>query len=161
VTSWPERIAPLGRVSLDTNAVVYFLDRTELYFDLVAHVFERAEAGTLELVLSTLVETELLVGPLRAGNQGAVEAVRLLLDHFPGVTVRPIDRAVARTAAELRAAQRLATPDALIAATAVVCGAEAVIGNDRRCAARLAAPPYLLLSDYVDVTAAPPQGGDG
>ena len=154
MTTWAERIARLDRVCLDTNAVIYFLDRTEPYFDLVAHVFERAEAGHLEIVLSALVETELLVGPLRDGNPAAVEAVRLLLDHFPGVSVHPIDRSVARAAAQLRAAHGLATPDALIVGTAVVAGAEAIIGNDRRCAARLAAPPYLVLSDYVDPASA-------
>jgi predicted nucleic acid-binding protein len=148
VTTWAERIAPLRRVSLDTNAVIYFLDRTEPYFSLVAPVFERAEAGGLEIVLSALVETELLVGPLRDANQGGVEAIRLFLDHFPGVTVHLIDRVVARTAAELRAAHRLATPDALIAATAVVAGVDAIIGNDRRCAGRIVSPDYLLLSDY-------------
>lgn len=149
LSEWEARLAECQRVALDTNAVIYFLDGTEPYFPLVEVVFSMAEKGNLGLLVAAIVETELLVGPLRSGNAAAVGQIRLLLDHFPGLTVTSIDRTVAQTAAELRARHGLATPDALIAAVAQVDGCNALVGNDRDCAQRLTAPDYLYLRDFI------------
>jgi predicted nucleic acid-binding protein len=147
---WLERLGSLRRLALDTNAIIYFLDRTEPHFALMEALFDRAESGELEVVVPALVEMELLVGPYRSSDDAAVDGIRLLLDHFPGLAVAPIDRAAAQAAARLRAELGLATPDALIVGTALAAGCEAVVGNDRTCAARLTTPSYLLLSDFAD-----------
>lgn len=149
MTPWAVRVAAARRVALDTNALIYFLDRTEPYYPLVAEVFALAEEGAAEIVVPTLAETELLVGLVRTEDAGAQARLGLLLDHFPGLSVAPLDRAAARSAAQLRAALNLATPDALLIGTALAAGCAAVIGNDRVCAARVTEPEYFYLSEFV------------
>jgi predicted nucleic acid-binding protein len=136
-------------VALDTNALIYFLDHTEPYYPLVAAVFQLAEEGAVEIVVPTLAETELLVGLLRHGDAAAQARLGLLLDHFPGLSMAPLDRAAAQAAARLRAALGLATPDALLVGMALAAGCGAIVGNDRVCAARVTEPAYLYLADFV------------
>jgi predicted nucleic acid-binding protein len=147
LSDWVERVAAGRRVALDTNALIYFLDRTEPYFPLVAAVFQLAEEGAIEIVVPTLAETELLVGLLRNADAAAQARLGLLLDHFPGLSVAPLDRPAARAAAGLRASLGLATPDALLVGTALAAGCGAIVGNDRLCAARVQEPAYLYLAD--------------
>lgn len=149
MTPWVERVAAARRVALDTNALIYYLDHTDPYFPLVMAVFQLAEDGTVEIVVPTLAETELLVGLLRNADAAAQARIGLLLDHFPGLSVAPLDRAAAQTAARLRAALGLATPDALLVGTALAAGCRAIVGNDRLCASRVTEPAYLYLSDFV------------
>jgi predicted nucleic acid-binding protein len=148
VTEWRRRVAEAGRLALDTNALIYFLDRTMPYYPLCAAVFGLAEDGRIEIVVPTLAEVELLVGLTRKGDDAGIARLGLLLERFPGLTVAPLDRAAALAAARLRAHLGLATPDALLAGTALAAGCNAVVGNDRLCRERLTEPAYLYLSDY-------------
>lgn len=59
------------------------------------------------------------------------------LRGFPNLTLLPVDLEVALQAANVRALTRLATPDAILVASALLSGCEAVITNDRDWRARL------------------------
>ncbi|MGB9279642.1 MAG: PIN domain-containing protein [Pseudonocardiaceae bacterium] len=120
-----------GRVVFDTAACIYYLERpaADPRCAVLLPVVRAAQAGTVELVISTVTVTELLTGPLRAANREAEAGVRLFIGLL--CTVAPVDIAVAERAATLRAAHRLRTPDALICATALCSGA-VVVGNDSR-----------------------------
>lgn len=141
-------LEPYRRLALDTNAVIYFLDGTEPYFPLVDALFGAVEDGQKEIVLSVLVEMELLVKPYRDGDNLAITRIGLLTDHYPNLAVAPITRAVAQRAARIRAREKLATPDALIVACAIEAGCEVLIGNDQECQRRLKSLPYVYLSDF-------------
>lgn len=151
LSDWLTAIGGSRRIGLDTNAVIYFLDAKAPFADLLAPLFRRCEAGEIQLIVPSLVEMELLVGPRRDGDVTAVERIGLLLDHFPNLRVVAIDRDAAQLAARLRAEHSLSTPDALIVAAAQVAGCDLVVGTDRQCAARLVAPRYLCLTDFVDL----------
>lgn len=56
---------------------------------------------------------------------------------------------IARTAAHVRAETDLRLPDAFIVATAVVSECDALVGNDRDCARRVKAIPYVYLEDVI------------
>lgn len=146
--SWHARLLEAGRVAVDTNALIYFLDLSPVYYPLMAAAFGLAEDGHLEIVVPTLVEVELLVGLMRSGDERNVARLRLLLDGFKGLEIAPLDRAAATEAARIRASTGLSTPDALVIGTALAAGCRAVIGNDLRCARRITVPTYLCLSDY-------------
>ncbi|HWB72047.1 MAG TPA: PIN domain-containing protein [Egibacteraceae bacterium] len=147
-------LADLGRVVLDTSVCIYYLDRPadDPRRRVVEPVVSAAEAGTVELVISPVTVTELLVGPLRERNRAAEAAVRLFVTTL--CRLAPAGLAVAGVAARLRAAFGLATPDALICATGVVEEADAVVGNDARWK-RLDEVPYVHLDDVLG--AAPPR----
>lgn len=145
--AWHARIAPLQRVAFDTNALIYLFEDHLPHADLVAAVLGRVEQGHALGVVSTIVEMELLVRPLRQRDFAFVVGLDLFLRNERNWLVRDVDRRVARSAAEIRASTGMGTPDALIAATAALEGCDAIIGNDRGFARR-SDVPYLVLDDY-------------
>lgn len=120
-----------GRVVFDTTACIYYLEHpaADPRCAVLLPVVRAAQAGTVDLVVSTVTVTELLTGPLRAGDREAEAAVRLFVGLL--CTVAPVDLAVAERAADIRAEHGLRTPDALICATAMLPAA-VIVGNDKK-----------------------------
>ncbi len=112
----------MARVALDADVVIAFLDPGDDQHDrAVAQLRPRLAAGD-ELLLGATVYAETIVRPLQQGTDSTVEG---FLDAA-GITVVPVDRAVARRAARLRADHpSLRLPDALSLATAL--GADATL----------------------------------
>jgi predicted nucleic acid-binding protein len=97
------------------------------------------------MVLSVVSEAEMLVKPLRERDMREVERIDALFQGPEHVEVRPVDRRLARRAADLRARLGLRLDDAFIVATAIEAGCDAVIGNDSLCARRVVDIPYVYL----------------
>jgi len=95
-----------------------------------------------------VAELELLVRPIREEDEWEMDEVRIVLDG-PGIHVVEMDRGIARRAAEVRAASGVDLADAVIVATALSTGCDAIVGNDERCAQRVREVPYVLLDDLV------------
>lgn len=95
-----------------------------------------------------VTELELLVRPLRDGDEREMDEIRAALDG-PGMHVVDLDRQVAQAAAEVRAQTMLPLADAAIVATAIRAGCDVIVGNDRRCAQRVRDVPYVMLDDLV------------
>ncbi|WP_258360931.1 type II toxin-antitoxin system VapC family toxin [Moorella sulfitireducens] len=148
------KIAGFQRLLLDTNTIIYFLQGISPFNTILNPLFGLFEQKNLEAVISVITETELLVGPLKAGNQEAVTMVKLFLHEFPGLKVIPVSRQVGQMAAAIRAKTNLRLPDALIIATAKASGCGAIIGNDHtwsKINTPVAAMPEVILLDlYVD-----------
>jgi predicted nucleic acid-binding protein len=72
-----------------------------------------------------------LVKPYRRLPQEAVQGIYNLLLTYPNLEWIAPDLEIADTAARLRAAYRLETPDALQAATAIRGGATGLVTNDQ------------------------------
>ena len=143
------QLAPLRRIGFDSNALVYLLEGRQPYAGYVAEIIAAMERGQTRGVLSTIVEMELLVKPLRDRNVGAQDRIELFLRQMPNLSVRPVDRVVARRAAELRARTNLSGLDAIIVATCLEDRCDAIVGNDSVIASRHLGIPYLYLDDYV------------
>ena len=107
----------MARVALDADIVIAFLDPgDDQHATAVAELRPRLAAGD-ELLAAATVYAESIVRPLQHGTDATV-------DEFfaaAGISIVPIDRAVARRAAVLRAEhQSLRLPDAMSLATAIV-----------------------------------------
>jgi predicted nucleic acid-binding protein len=107
----------VARVALDADIVIAFLDPgDDQHATAVAELRPRLAAGD-ELLAAATVYAESIVRPLQQG-------VGAIVDEFfdaAGISIVPIDRAVARRAAVLRAEhQSLRLPDAMSLATAIV-----------------------------------------
>jgi predicted nucleic acid-binding protein len=107
----------VARVALDADIVIAFLDPgDDQHATAVAELRPRLAAGD-ELLAAATVYAESLVRPLQ-------QCTDATLDEFfdaAGISIVPIDRAVARRAAVLRAEhQSLRLPDAMSLATAIV-----------------------------------------
>ena len=106
----------MARVALDADIVIAFLDPgDDQHATAVAELRPRLAAGD-ELLAAATVYAESIVRPLQQGTDATV-------DEFfdaAGISIVPIDRAVARRAAVLRAEhQSLRLPDAMSLATAI------------------------------------------
>ena len=99
--------------------------------------------------VATIVEAEVMVKPLRDRDQLNLERAELFFRESPNLVLRTLDRTIARRAARVRAVSRLALPDAIIVATGLEEGCEAIIGNDYGVASRPLGIPYLYLDDYI------------
>jgi len=82
-----------------------------------------------ELYIPDIVRLELLAGAYRNGDASETGRLRRFIEE--GVRIG-MDDDVVDAAAQLRAATRMKTPDALVAACAAVAGCTAIVGNDAR-----------------------------
>lgn len=124
---------PAGRLLLDTNCLVYLLEtpgsREQAY---MARLFELGARGEAELITSTVTLAELLVGVARRGTRTEVERAQAAFLGLPGLECLPVDHETAGEAAIIRERTGLRLFDAIIVATGLLHGAEALISNDRQ-----------------------------
>jgi predicted nucleic acid-binding protein len=98
--------------TLDTNAIIYYLDRDPAVVTLLDRLFENVDTT---FYVSTVTELELYSYPdLSEEEEAGIK--RLLTDMF----VVPLDSRMARYAGYLRRLHRLKTPDSAIATTAIL-----------------------------------------
>ena len=128
--SLSDSLSGLKRVFLDTATVIYFVQAHPEYRELLAPLFQRLDEGTITAVISPVTLAECLVFPMRQVDREGIERVELVLSEGPGVVFVPVDRAVARRAAEFRANLNLKLPDAFQVAIAELAACEAIITND-------------------------------
>jgi predicted nucleic acid-binding protein len=122
-----------GPVALDSAVFIYFIERDPRYLAIVKPVFAAIDEGRLKGVTSSLSLLETLVAPLRFGNDVMMaHQYERFLTRSRGLLIVPIDFALLRAAAALRAVYRLKTPDAIQAASALTGGCSALITNDHR-----------------------------
>jgi predicted nucleic acid-binding protein len=141
------------RILLETSSLIAFHSQAEAAHPLAAHLFRRIEQETdpLRGYYSAISATEILVRPLRIGMP-QFTFMHAFLTTFPNLTVLPVDLTVATSAATLRALRNLPLPDALIIASGLLAGCDAIVTNDEAWKLRL--EPlfrefrWLYLSDY-------------
>jgi predicted nucleic acid-binding protein len=105
----------VGAIALDADVLIGFFNRDDAHHPAARRLLQAAERDGERLVTAASVYAEVIVGPLRAGRAGEIDAALAAL----GIEVVPVDRAVAGEAARLRARHRtLRLPDALSLAVA-------------------------------------------
>ena len=117
------------RVAWDTSAAIYYLSGIAPYSKWLADQLEAIRQAGGTLMLSAVAYHELLVGPLTKRNPRDLARV-VQFCRTPPTSVVPLTASVARRSAMLRAATRLATPDALIIGTAQAADCSEIVGND-------------------------------
>ena len=115
-------------------------------------MFRRVQQGEATLIVSALIEAELLVRPERDDDADAKERIADLLSEN-GIYVVGVDRRIARKAAALRAIakkpRKVGLPDAIIVATAIETGCDVIVGNDGDWRGWTTEIPYVHLNDAV------------
>lgn len=119
-----------GVAYVDTNALIYRVERIEPYLTASEPLWAALDAGLAQVATSDLTLLEVLVKPLRDGNSYLVDLYRNVLLGTAGLNCLPVSRAVLESAATLRAAHNLKTPDAIHAATALAAGCVLFVTND-------------------------------
>lgn len=137
-----------GPVGIDSVIFIYFIEEHPRYLPILNRLFEAIDKRRLAAVTSALTLLETLVVPYRAGNAVLADRYEQLLSSSRNLTLVPIDRAVLRGAAQLRALLGFTTPDAIQLAAAVSAGSTAFLTNDRRLP-QIAGLRTLQLESYV------------
>lgn len=122
---------PTGaRVYLETNSIIYSVERIAPYHALLLPVWLAAKSGACGLMTSEFTLLEVLVGPLKTGDTALETDYRLLLAGTSDVSLFAVTRSVLERSARIRASDNLKSPDAIHAATALEAGATLFITND-------------------------------
>lgn len=104
-------------VVFDSDVLIGFLNASDAHHpDAVEAVRTSLAPGTRRM-LSAVNYSEILVGPIKAGQQ-ARDHVDAMLGHF-SIEIMTVDAAFARRAAAVRARTNLKLPDAYALATAI------------------------------------------
>ena len=112
--------------------VIHYVETNPRCVALRDAVFDHIAGGRLSGVASAVTLTETLVQPLRLGAHELADRYRDLLTGSENFETLPVTLAVAETAADLHARYNLRTADALVAATAIQSGCQALVTNDDR-----------------------------
>ena len=118
------------RLAVDSNIFIYQLELNPLYADLADEVFLWVEQPGHTAFTSTITVTEVLIQPLRDGDNRRIRQFYGLFSTYPNLLWIAPDLLIADFAARIRAQHRLRTPDALQAATAIQSGATGFVTND-------------------------------
>lgn len=131
-------------VYLDTNVLVQLIERQDPI--LRAFLAQLNRAGK-RLVTSEITLAELLVKPLQSKNTELTATYEALLSPDGLVQTHPVDLAVLRRSAEVRAEFGGNLPDSVHVATAERSGCETILSSDQR----LKLPPGLSRVDVNDL----------
>jgi predicted nucleic acid-binding protein len=118
------------RVALDTSVFIYHIQTNPKYLALTDFLFTWLEKSRGSAITSNVTMTEVLVQPIRAGDEKLVGEFFALLTRYPNLEWVPVSMQIAALAARYRAAHSLRTPDALQAATSVYSSVSALVTND-------------------------------
>lgn len=113
---------------VDTNPIIYELEQRADFAPIFRAVFDAQRDGRVRLAVTTMTVAEVLVMPIRAGNEVLVGRYKAA---FRSWFVVEMDADIAESAARLRAKFGLKLPDAVNAASAIAIGADALVTHDR------------------------------
>jgi len=102
----------------DADVLIAYLRRDDAnHNEAVARMRKALEPGTRPL-LAAVNYSEVLIGPLRRGESDGAATVDAMLGDL-GIEIVPVDRALGKQAAEVRAQTGLKLPEAFALATAL------------------------------------------
>ena len=117
---------------LDTAPFIYFLEKSNLYFDQIRNFFIQCKETNTTLVTSALTVEEYCVYRLSLNNYQAVVDFEKFLSGM-NISVIAADRTIALKAAEFRAKYKgYKALDSIHLATAVINNCTAFITNDKQ-----------------------------
>lgn len=141
--------AVTGRtIYLDANIFIYAFESTLPPFGALSplrEIFHLIQQGRTWARTSLITRAEVLVHPLRQGNQQLVALYSDMLSGTAMIGMDAVSSAVVERATHLRASHNLRLADALHLATAIEFGCDAMITADKRLAVCNAMMEMLLI----------------
>ncbi len=118
-------------VFLDTAPFIYFFETHPDYFPQLEAFFDQLYETGAQAITSIVTYIELTTRPARKGNRQLVRKYRDYLSNSQNISLFPLDMDIADHVVELRATCHFRTPDAIQIGTAVACGVDYIITNDK------------------------------
>ncbi len=118
-------------IFIDTAPFIYFFEKHDRYFHHMARFFDQVYETNCQVITSIITYIELTTQPARLGNDKLVRKYGDYLGNSENISTFPLDIKIADFAVQMRAKYQLKTPDAIQLGTALACGADYVLTNDR------------------------------
>ncbi|MCU0482375.1 MAG: PIN domain-containing protein [Anaerolineae bacterium] len=138
----------ISKLAFDTAPIIYFVEKHPDYLHKMRYIFQRVDMGQIMACSATITLTEVLNFPIQQNAVQLIKEYEDILQNSKNFQLIPIDSAIARVGAHLRAKYRLKTPDALQIATALETKSDAFLTNDFQLK-RVQELPIIILSDLV------------
>jgi len=136
------------KICIDTAPVIYFIEQHTKYQNMIRPVFEEIASGNIEAITSTITLLEVLVHPLRTGDEALAGKYRDILLSSKGLTTFEISHEVSEMASKLRAKYSIRTPDAIQIAVGNLNHATKFLTNDPDLK-KVSDIKILILNDYL------------
>ena len=118
------------RVYIDANYLIYFLDRAESYFDIVAPIFQACDHSDFLGFTGDAAVCEVMVHPYRNKSPSEIARGKSLFSRPGFLTVLRHDADTFDLTAQIRAGSNMRFLDALHYATALQAGCKYLLTND-------------------------------
>ena len=118
-------------IFLDTAPFIYFFEQHRDYFPVLEMLFDRLYEANAQAITSIITYIELTTHPARQGKNQLVRKYRDFLSNSENISIFSLDMDIADHAVEFRAQYNFKTIDAIQLGTAVACGADYIITNDK------------------------------
>ena len=118
-------------IFLDTAPFIYFFEQHPDYFPALENLFGRLYETGAQAITSIITYIELTTHPARQGKEKLVRKYRDYLSNSENISLFPLDINIADHVIHLRTKYLFKTPDSIQLGTAVACGADYIITNDR------------------------------
>lgn len=119
-----------SRLYLDTNIFIYAFEAQNRWTPVLIELFRLIEAKICESVTSEMTLAELLVKPLRDGNDAMVRRYQDALSPEGMISLVPVDRAILEAAAGIRAEKRIKLFDAIHVASCASARCQYLVTHD-------------------------------
>jgi predicted nucleic acid-binding protein len=120
------------RIAIDANVFVYLFEGSGTLSKVAAAVLDAVSSGRVTGVATTITLTEVVVGPVRAGEDTMAERYLDAIRSIEHLHVVPVTAEIAADAGFVRGRSGLTLADAIHVATARTAGASVLVTNDRR-----------------------------
>ena len=118
-------------IALDSSIFIYHLEDHPRHAPLTEIIFDDLEKGMNKGITSYLTLMEIITKPKAEGLLQVARDYEYYLTTFPNLTFYEMGIEIARKASDLRATERIKSPDAIQLATAILHGATAFLTNDK------------------------------
>ncbi len=115
-------------VLIDTAPIIYILEAHPKFAARFQPLFDRHAAGEISFAVTTVTLSEVMTGPLGAGEEALAKRYRAVLESWQVVD---FTTDIAESAARLRAKLKFKLPDAIQVASALAINADALVTHDR------------------------------
>ena len=125
-------IETYSKIFLDTAPFIYYLEKSNLYYDIMKMLMLELYEGKKKIVTSILTYEEYCVQPYKNHQKERITAFENFIKYM-GIDVLEINREIALKAAEIRAEYKgFKAMDALQLASAVISGCDLFLTNDKQ-----------------------------
>jgi len=120
------------RIAFDANVFIYLFEGSGTLSEVAASVLDAISDGRATGLTATIALSEVIVGPVRAGEETMAERYLDAIRSVEHLDVVPATVEIAADAGFIRGRKGLTLADAVHVATARAAGASVLVTNDRR-----------------------------